>query len=668
MSGLQNRNHLATASSPYLLQHRNNPVHWMEWGSEALALARTQDKPILLSIGYAACHWCHVMAHESFEDEQTAALMNQLFVNIKVDREERPEIDQIYMEALHRMGQQGGWPLTMFLIPDARPYWGGTYFPKENRHGLPAFRAVLTAVERAWRNEKDKVESNAGLIDDSIRQSLAGGSAPAAFDVTDFERFASESISLCDGEYGGTRQGQKFPNGPLWETLLSATSLFPERSKFARQHQLWLKSLCLGGIYDHLGGGIHRYTVDAKWLVPHFEKMLYDNALFLRALSFSLSVGTNVEQELFRNRIEGTIAFLQREMLLPDGGLASSLDADSEGQEGKFYIWEVREISELLSAEDATLFHQVYDVSDFGNWEGKVILHRLHQNGAVRSADEETRLTAARDTLMAERVKRIPPDRDDKILTDWNGLAIRAIADCAFRLSRPDWLAFAEAIFHFISESESSEGRLPHAQRAAVKRYPALLTDLAAMTNAALSLYAMTGRDLYATKARDWIASAQQWHGDGNGGFFLTARDACDVPLQTYQDRDEATPSASGQWLEALQRAALLFDDPELQEVTDRYANVLWGRVRHQPHGYAAIMNALAFTLEPKKLVLSSSTGELADVARSLPDPFRIDCIRVTSTADNEKPAAYLCNGFVCLPPVSDAASLSALLTPNESG
>ena len=672
MSALD-RNRLNEASSPYLRQHRDNPVHWMEWNGEALARARRENKPILLSIGYAACHWCHVMAHESFEDEETAALMNQLYINIKVDREERPEIDQIYMEALHGMGQQGGWPLTMFLTPEGKAYWGGTYFPRQARQGMPAFRAVLVAVERAWREQWETVSENAVVLEDAIRKSLTATGPSVTFTSEDADQFASESFSMTDKALGGLAQGPKFPNAPVWEALWTSSFTHPQAKELREQAVLWLKSLCLGGIYDHLGGGIHRYAVDSNWLVPHFEKMLYDNALFLRTLSLAHHGTVDAEnRNMFRNRIEETIGFLQRNMLVENAGLVSSYDADSEGEEGRYYVWSEAEIDRHLPFPEAALFKSVYGVTPQGNWEGHSIFHRLHPAGAIRIGEEESQLQESRARLLTVRDGRMAPSRDDKILTDWNGLAIRAIADCAFRLSRTDWMAFARQIFHSVSESVNESGRLPHSRLGAQRKFPALLTDLAAMVNAALTLHAYTGEETYAAKARIWLGHAMAHHQDGEGGYYLTASDAPDLPFRAFQDRDEATPSASGQWLDALQRAALVFSDSGLQEKTDRLAARLWGRVRQNPHGHAGIINALALHLEPAKLILSKADGPLAAIARAYPDPHRIDMPGEGHASrfspQKERPAAWLCNGPVCLPPIFDAASLEAILAPEESG
>ncbi len=367
------QNMLAGALSPYLQQHGDNPVHWREWSAQALTEARTLDRPILLSIGYAACHWCHVMAHESFEDPETANVMNSLFVNIKVDREERPDLDQIYMAALHAMGEQGGWPLTMFLAPDSSPFWGGTYFPKTARYGRPAFIDVLKAVAAAYRDNKELVTKNTTALTRHVTTHMAGHYEPESFSFDDIDGHAQAVLGLVDETHGGIGTAPKFPNANMHESLwrLAARSSDDKVRKTAIR---WTVALCQGGIYDHIGGGLARYSVDAEWLVPHFEKMLYDNAQFLRSLSIAYRL---TEGDLFRQRIEETIAFLDRDLLLPNGAYAASLDADSQGEEGRHYVWTGAELRTLLG-DGAGSFMKDYNCPEAGNWEGKIIPNRLH--------------------------------------------------------------------------------------------------------------------------------------------------------------------------------------------------------------------------------------------------------------------------------------------------
>ena len=397
-------NRLGRETSPYLLQHKDNPVHWWAWGPEALAEARRTDKPILLSVGYAACHWCHVMAHESFEDAATAAEMNELFVNIKVDREERPDIDAIYMRALHSLGEHGGWPLTMFLDSEARPFWGGTYFPPEPRFGRPSFRTVLAEVARVYREEPDKVQFNAGLLVKALNERQDGGCTPDLSDAG-LAALIGPMARAVDAHRGGLAGAPKFPQWSYFWLLWRLAIRYGHPAAL-QAVDTTLTNICQGGIYDHLGGGFARYSVDERWLVPHFEKMLYDNALLIDLMT---EVYRETGSELYKARIEETVAWLQREMIAEGGGFAASLDADSEGEEGKFYVWSKAEIEEVLGAEDAELFCEVYDVTAEGNWEGHTILNRL--GGLELRSPEEEQALAAHAGEAAGAARRPHPPR-----------------------------------------------------------------------------------------------------------------------------------------------------------------------------------------------------------------------------------------------------------------
>ena len=437
-------NRLAGATSPYLLQHKHNPVDWWMWGPQALEAAKRENKPILLSVGYAACHWCHVMAHESFEDEATARLMNELFVNIKVDREERPDIDQIYMNALHLLGEQGGWPLTMFLTPKAEPVWGGTYFPKESRYGRPAFGDILREVARMFREEPDKIEQNRA----ALLARLADRARPAGkvtLGLKELDGAAKQLGNAFDAVHGGLRGAPKFPQPSILEMLWRA-GLRTGDAGFFETVEHSLERMSEGGIYDHLGGGFSRYSVDERWLVPHFEKMLYDNAQLLELLALAFARSGNA---LFRRRARETVEWLTREMTTKEGAFAASLDADSEGEEGKFYVWSKAEIVEVLGAEDGEFFAAHYDVSDEGNFEGHNILNRL--NDGARSEDDEARLERLRGKLLAARAGRVRPGLDDKVLADWNGLMIASLVNAGIALDEPTWIAMARRAFDFIA-------------------------------------------------------------------------------------------------------------------------------------------------------------------------------------------------------------------------
>ncbi|HET7714663.1 MAG TPA: thioredoxin domain-containing protein, partial [Bauldia sp.] len=463
-------NLLRHEASPYLLQHKDNPVHWRPWGPAALDEARRENKPILLSVGYAACHWCHVMADESFEDEATAAVMNRLFVNIKVDREERPDIDQIYMNALHALGEQGGWPLTMFLTPNGEPIWGGTYFPPTARYGRPGFVSVLEEVARIFREEPDKIEHNRSLLLAALRERRSA--EPLPIDRTLLDQAAARLLGFMDSERGGIRGAPKFPQASLLEMLWRA-GLRSSNADYREAVLLTLRNICQGGIYDHLGGGFARYSVDDRWLVPHFEKMLYDNAQLVELMTLAF---LPTRDPLFAARVAETIKWLLREMRLPGGAFASSIDADSEGSEGKFYVWRSDEIIDVLGPDDASFFAPIYDVTRDGNFEGATILNRLNYMDLL-GPETEARLATLRAKLLARRQGRVRPATDDKVLADWNGLMIAALASAGTAFDRRDWTDAAIAAFRFVRDSMARDGRLAHSWRDGKSVYPGLATD-----------------------------------------------------------------------------------------------------------------------------------------------------------------------------------------------
>lgn len=662
------KNLLAEEASPYLQQHSGNPVHWRAWSPASLAEAKALERPILLSVGYAACHWCHVMAHESFENGDVAAVMNRLFVNIKVDREERPDIDQIYMAALSAMGEQGGWPLTMFLTPDGKPFWGGTYFPREARYGRPGFVQVLEAVDKAWREKKESVNQSAAGLTTHVEARLAGSHAKAVLDRDTLATLANGIDGMIDRDLGGLRGAPKFPNAPFMQTLW--LSWLRDGATAHRDAVLLsLEKMLAGGIYDHVGGGLSRYSTDAEWLVPHFEKMLYDNAQLIRLCNWAYAATGN---ELFRIRIEDTVDWLLREMRVDCGAFAASLDADSEGEEGLFYTWSKDEIETALG-DESSLFFRYFTLSGPHGWEGKPIIHQTAAQQKQSVADRD-RLTPLTEKLLATREQRVRPGRDGKILTDWNGLVIAALAETGRAVKRIDWIEAAEQAFAAIA-SAGRDGRLPHSMLGAKKLFPALASDYGAMANAAISLFEATGTSTYAELAGQFIAQLDQWHSDENNtGYYLTASDSSDVPIRTRGDADEAIPSATGQIIEAMVRLSSLSGD--LQEKTWRIAEHAAGRAAHQAYGQAGIGNACALALEPLKLVLVDSPENpgLVPVANRNPDPRRIDTIVPVGSATNlpmlpsgvlpptSKPGAWLCTGQVCLPVITDAEELERRL------
>ncbi|MND42100.1 hypothetical protein D3C80_328660 [compost metagenome] len=660
-------NRLSREPSAYLRQHADNPVHWQPWGKDALNAARELNRPILLSVGYAACHWCHVMAHESFEDPEVAGVMNRLFVNVKVDREERPDIDQIYMAALSAMGQQGGWPLTMFLRPDGKPFWGGTYFPPQARHNLPGFVDVLKAVNNLWQGNQEKINHNAEAVFSHLEAQLAAQSEARANEVTRFNEVADRIHAMFDPVRGGIDNAPKFPNAPFMDALWLSW-LYNREVSHRDMFLLSLKTMLQGGIYDHLGGGLCRYSVDADWLVPHFEKMLYDNAQAIRHATYAYA---ETQDDLFRIRIEEIIEWLVREMRLPDGSFASSLDADSEGEEGKFYIFSEAEIDNVLG-DQASDFKNYYGVKPAGNFEGSNILNRLHAVNEEPSVPPD--IADARDKLLDYRNARVRPGRDEKALTDWNALMIRALAEAGRSLKRSDWIEYAVSAYRSIGAS-FHDGRMAHCQMDDVLVYPALSTDYAAMMNAALSLFEATGDRTFIRDAIALKEALDANNRDASGNYRLSALNAEDVILHSYGDYDEAIPSATSQIIEAFTRLFLVTGDLHLYTQNERLVEQAMGRALVQQYGQIGILNAARFAAEPLSLVIADESvdGELSLLAQRIPDPRRVDKfiqfeagkaieLPTGGTAHADKPSAWLCKGQVCLAPVETPAALEILL------
>ena len=496
-------NLLINETSPYLLQHAHNPVDWRPWGEEAFAKAKAEDKPVLVSIGYAACHWCHVMERESFEDEAVAGKMNDLLVPIKVDREERPDIDGIYMEAVQRMHGHGGWPLNVFLMPDGRPFYGGTYFPPTDRAGMPSWSKVIDAVADAYHTRRDAVLENARILTEALRASSQMDSPDEAVGESTLDQAYRGLASMFDPEHGGFGGAPKFPQSMPQEFLLRHYARTGE--EHAREMvEVSLQRMANGGIYDHLGGGFARYSTDGFWLVPHFEKMLYDNALLASLYLQGLQA---TGDQRYRVVVEETLDYLLRDLRHADGGFFSSQDADSEGVEGKYYVWAQSEVERLLG-DDAGLFIRYYGVTPHGNFEGRNILNVPDSAAAAAadlgvSVDELTqRLAPMRQTLLEERAKRIPPATDDKVLTGWNGLALRALSEAAFVLDRPDYREAAERNADFLLRELRRDGRLLRTWKDGRAHLAGYLEDYALLINGLLSLHA-------ATFSRRWLVGSQ---------------------------------------------------------------------------------------------------------------------------------------------------------------
>jgi uncharacterized protein YyaL (SSP411 family) len=667
-------NLLAQSTSPYLLQHKDNPVHWMAWGPDALQEAKQSGKPILVSIGYAACHWCHVMAQESFEDAETAALMNAQFVNIKIDREERPDLDTMFQTALNMMGEQGGWPLTIFLTPDGEPYWGGTYFPPEPKFGKPAFKDVLQEVGRLYRENGEQVAKNTQTIRAGLQRAFETNRPGAQMDPGTLEAAMKRLCQQFDVFHGGLLGAPKFPNVPVIELLWRAYAN-SGLTQFRQAVDMTLTNMCQGGIYDHLGGGFARYAVDESWFVPHFEKMLYDNAMMVDVLT---TVWLYSKNALYRARIEETVSWVLRDMVVEGGGFASSLDADTDGKEGAFYTWSEAEIDAVLG-KDSTLFKQAHDIRPEGNWEGRNIVHRLRAPLGL-PAVQEGKLNALREKLFNKRNERTKPTRDDKVLADWNGLMIHALANAAEALNRADWQAAAVKAFWFVANSMSSGDRLVHSCRNGQAGPAAIADDYAQMSRAALTLYEMTGYRPYLEKALAWVGTldAHFWRAD-IGGYALTADDAEAGLVRVRTILDGATPSANSIMIQVHARLLSITGN---QQHAERYSVIVRAfadDARRQPAAAATFFNGFDLLLRAFEIVIfgdrnSPVTAAFRDVFRRanlmnrivmhvspgehLPDGHPA----ASKGAVDGKVTVYVCSGQTCSLPVTDPIQLETQL------
>jgi uncharacterized protein YyaL (SSP411 family) len=667
-------NLLSQETSPYLLQHQNNPVHWRPWNEDALAEARRQNKPILLSVGYAACHWCHVMAHESFEDPQIADTMNQLFINIKVDREERPDIDSLCQSALALTGQQGGWPLTMFLTPDGEPFFGGTYFPPTPRYGRPAFPELLVGVSNAFTAEPEKVSQNVVALRNALAR-LANPQSGAGITPALMDQAAATALRLVDPIHGGTVGAPKFPQPVffrfLWQ-FYKRTGSEPYRDAVIST----LASICQGGIYDHLGGGFARYSTDDRWLAPHFEKMLYDNALLIDLLT---DVWLDTANPLFAERIAETVQWLLRDMRThgADSGIfafVSAFDADSEGVEGKFYVWTEDEIDAILGSDSAT-FKTAYDVTPGGNWEGVTILNRTG-TAAFGSPEHEDTLSRCREKLLDVRAGRVPPPRDDKVLADWNGMLIAALAKAAAVFDRSEWLDAAKTAFSFVTEQMRDHNRLHHVWCAGHARHPAVIDDYANMARAALTLFEITGEATYLAHARAWVAIADRHYWDDQGsGYFLSADDTKDVISRCKNVSDNATPSGNGMMLEVLARLYGHTGDASYRNRAEALALALSGDNPNYLLSVPGLLAAYQYLANPVQIAILGQPGdplarEMRDAALRAPIPCKVIAVippgealpdhhpAAGKTQVDSRTTAYVCAGPRCGLPVTSVPDL----------
>jgi len=668
-------NRLAQETSPYLRQHAHNPVDWFPWGPEALARARDEDKPILLSIGYSACHWCHVMAHESFEDATTAALMNRLYVNIKVDREERPDLDHVY-QATHRLLSErgGGWPLTVLLTPGLMPFFSGTYLPPAPRHGLPAFRDLLERAEQLYRTQPQQIERLAEQLREALERGEPGAPTGArAWDRQPIEAAAATlaaHIDPVEGGFGGAGTGPKFPQ--------------PQRLAFGLAHVpdpvlLTLRKMADGGIYDHLGGGFYRYSVDAHWSIPHFEKMLYDNGALLALYSDAyLQTG----DRRFARVVEETIAWAEREMRAPSGGFFSALDADSEGAEGLFYIWSRAAVQSLLTADEFAVAGAHYGLDRAPNFEGHWHLRVAKPLDAVAAAAgrtlEETNalLQAARAKLLQARAARPRPGLDDKILTSWNALMVRGLARAARSFDRSDWLASAQKTADFLREQLWVSGRLFATFQAGTARHRGYLDDVAFLLDGLLELmqaqFRRTDLDFACALARLLLESFEDTQ---EGGFYFTSHDHEALFHRAKPVEDNATPGGNGVAAFALQRLTHITGDPRYGAAAERTLNLFDAHLRQVPHAVPSLLGALEEFLVPARVVVLR--GPLADLPawqRTLAqrfDPHTL-VLAVANEVEGLPPglahppsdhvAAYVCVGTSCLPAIDNMDELLVAL------
>ena len=695
-------NRLISETSPYLLQHAHNPVDWYAWGDEALARAKAEDKPIFLSIGYSACHWCHVMAHESFEDPETAAIMNEHFINIKVDREERPELDAIYMEAVVAMTGGGGWPMSVFLTPDGTPFYGGTYFPPADRYGMPSFKQVLTSIAESYRNQRDRIERGGEQLKARIGQSVQLRAAPGTLSAATLDAAYQGLASRFDATHGGLSGAPKFPQPMNLEFLLRYHQRTGE-GQALDMVDLTLTKMATGGIYDQLGGGFHRYSTDARWLVPHFEKMLYDNALLARVYLHAWQASG---RPLYRRVVEETLDYVLREMThrAPDGaesapcetsgGFYSAQDADSEGEEGKFFLWTPDEVKDILGEEEGELFSRYYDVTPRGNFEGRNILNVKMDRGTAAAAAgvDEDRLRRiveeGRRQLFHAREQRIKPGRDEKVLTGWNGLMLAALAEAAQVLGREDYRQAAECNAQFVTKQLRRNGRLLRSWKAdpaagaGQAKFNGYLEDYAFYADGLLALYAATFDWRWFAEARALADAMLTYFADPNGGFFDTSRDHEELITRPKSLQDNAIPSGNALAADVLLRLAAYTADDAYRRPAEEMLAAMAPIMQQYPGGFGHWLSALAFHLAPPREVALSGdpaaagTRAMLGVLFGAYRPHQVVALAAPADVDapsaipllanrpqqDGRPTAYVCQGFACQAPVTDATSLAAQL------
>jgi len=667
-------NRLAHETSPYLLQHASNPVDWFPWGEEALEQAKSGDKPILLSIGYSACHWCHVMAHESFEDPEIASLMNQNFINIKVDREERPDLDHVYMEAVQTLTQRGGWPLTLFLTPDLKPFYGGTYFPPEDRPGMPGFSRVLRAVSEAYISRRSDVENTARQIRDALESEIKKEPAGSE-NLTELTLKEAYLIlqNQFDSKNGGFGEAPKFPNPLALEYLLRYFSRFGDTASL-KMVELTLDKMAKGGIYDQIGGGFHRYSTDDAWQIPHFEKMLYDNALLSRVYLHSYQVTRN---KLYADIAQETLDYVLREMASYDGGFFSTQDADSEGTEGKYYLWAEKEINDVLGKETGQKTGYFFGVSPEGNFEGLNILHRIED----QSASEIVR--GAKAALFNEREKRIKPSRDEKILASWNGMFLTALSEGASILNSQDYKQAAVKCGLFLLDKMLVDGKIRHVYKSGKVKMQSFLEDYAHVVEGLLALHC-------ATLEGKWLSAAVKLASDMvvmfsnplTGLLSDTVSSVQDLIIRPRNEYDGAVPSACATAAMVLQKIGLITGNPDYAQITGRELGSVKSSLNRYPLGFCQWLSDLDFYLSDlKEIVISgprndSMTLEFMRTLNSkwIPnkvligfDPadseaFQASPLLTGRTMKDDQPAVFICQNNICQALITDAIMLEKKL------
>lgn len=677
-------NRLIHETSPYLLQHAHNPVDWYPWGEEAFQKATAENKPILLSIGYSACHWCHVMERESFENEKIAGLMNELFINIKVDREERPDLDEIYMNAVQMLTGRGGWPMTVFLTPEGKPFYGGTYFPPEDRYGVPGLARVLIGVAHAYREKPEDVDKSVGQILATLQRMSQSRESKRSFSPDVIAESAEQISRAYDSDHGGLGQAPKFPNAGVYELFLRHYH-HSKSQRFLDRVTHTLTKMAEGGIYDHLGGGFHRYSVDEKWLVPHFEKMLYDNAQLVRIYAQVYCV---TKEACFRRVVDETLEYLLREMLQPEGGLYSTQDADSEGEEGKFFVWSWAEVTRILGEDASEIFCRIYDVTEQGNFEEKNILHpilTLEQASKLFRRDPteiEALVSEAKRKLFLEREKRIKPFRDEKIITAWNGLILSGLAEAIKISPQPAYIEAANQTVKFIFTKLFRDGLLLHIYKDGIAKLLGYLDDYAFLAVGLLDLFEATFDHSHLERAVQLAnIMVREFWDDIDGAFFYTGKSHERLISRAKPVFDGSIPSGNAMATQLLLRLYHLTGNGNYLSRAEKVLRSYYDTMESQPFGFAHMLCALdLYLLKPIEIVVVGKREE-PDTAKLIRDihslylpnkilqlvgpeePLeKISPLLQGKTQVEGKPTVYICHNFTCSQPVTSWDDLQPLL------